>query len=120
MRNLKTRFANLIDNIDKIAQLPDQRKLWLIRKIHGNLPPTDPRFLSMTKEQIELDLTHYYFDLKETNKKESDSFIDEEFDKFDEESDEIDRKVTDYYDFNKKPLSATGLKIDDWEEIDDE
>ena len=78
----------------QIAKLPDQRRLWLIRKIYGNIPPTDPRFLDLTEEQIDLDIMHYQLDLKARNG-DNDTYVDDNFEKYDKETDSIDSVATD-------------------------
>lgn len=106
--------------------MPDQRKLWQIRKLYGNIPPTDPRFLALTREQIELDLIHNYLD-HQTDGKEN-VYLDEDFEDFDKQSDEYDSKTTDYYDmsqpYNKPqqpiPPSVKDFTEEEWEEVKDE
>lgn len=74
-----------------IAALPEQRRLWQVRKLYGGgtpLPPTDPRILALTPEQIEIDLAHLLLDNPQLERGASDGKA-----AFDPEFAEYERKV---------------------------
>lgn len=110
-------------------RLPRERKLWTLRKyVYGGLPPNDPRILALTDEQIELEFGHMKLDnqLKSGNKE----FEDEEFDKYDQESEEDDSKDYEATLFDEQaaigPGAASEVKKSDerpydpaeWEDIE--
>src|SRR5690606_23252584 len=81
--------------IRKIAQLPDQRKLWQLRKIYagngGILPPTDERILRLTPEQIALEFEHLKLDKEENG--EGAYYTDDAYEEYDKQTDEEDSNV---------------------------
>ena len=93
--------------------------MWAVRKLYGNMPPTDPRFLALTNEQIDLDMMHVMLD-QQLRDGTTEVYSDETFDEFDKETDEIDNKFTDIptADDFRIGLSATEVNEDDWEEVD--
>lgn len=95
-------------------QLPLERKLWILRKyVYGGLPPTDPRILAMTPEQVELEFAHMAFD-KKANSPTAEEYNDDEFEQWNREIDEIDSKLS--YDY--KPRQALQPDPNDWEDIE--
>lgn len=73
--------------------------MWLLRKLYagngGVLPPTDPRILSMTPLQVEIELEHFLIDKEEKKKAEkgTEEYEDQEFDNYDKETDEVDDRL---------------------------
>lgn len=65
-----------INKVEEIAKLPNERRLWWFRKLY-NLPPTDPRFLDVTEEQIQLEWEHYILDNPDL--KPTESYYDASF-----------------------------------------
>jgi hypothetical protein len=97
--------------------------MWMLRKFYGNLPPNDPRILAMTKEQIDLEFEHIVLDAKQ--KKSGQYYEDEEFEKYDEESDALDRMSTDDSVYVVQPsedhndnMSETIQITGDWEVLE--
>lgn len=105
-----------------ILRLPKERKLWILRKhVYGGIPPTDPRILAMTDEQIELELAHAQLDrkMRDSNGKE---FEDEEFDQFDRETEEEDSKLSETLMFGHssevRVQSESNSDPDEWEDVE--
>ncbi|MGF6354074.1 hypothetical protein ABIE27_001984 [Paenibacillus sp. 4624] len=95
-----------------IAKLPQERKLWILRKyVYGGLPPTDPRILAMTPEQIDLEFEHMEIDRKAKEGK-SEEYDDPEFDDWLNETEEEDGKLS--YDYSATRKSP--IEDDDWED----
>lgn len=87
-------------NLRELASLPSERKIWVLRRFYagngGCLPPTDPRILSMTPEQIDLEFEHIALDKKMKDKANgSQVYEDDEFDAYDEETSKVDSKLSD-------------------------
>lgn len=102
----------------EIANLPSERKTWYLRKFYagngGCLPPTDPRILALTPEQIDLEFTHMILDkeAKETNKQ---VYVDDDYDNYDEESEKRDSRTSEI------PRSLPKVENNDdeeWEDVD--
>lgn len=106
----------------EIVKLPSERKLWLLRKYYaggkGALPPTDPRILSLTPEQIALEFERIEYDEK-LKSNEGNHYEDEEYDKYDEESDAYDRNSTDGVLATSEENNPIEVNYDEWDEIDD-
>jgi hypothetical protein len=89
-----------------------------------NLPPTDPRFLALTDEQIELDWQHYLLDHPDLAKK--DAYIDPEYEEWERKAIEEDSKIT-YTDAERNGSDekisraiqekALDSQYSDWEEV---
>ncbi|MGG1673515.1 hypothetical protein ACIFOE_23315 [Paenibacillus sp. NRS-1783] len=94
--------------------MPSERKLWILRKYaYGGIPPTDPRILAMTDEQIELEFAHMELDRKARDGK-SEEYDDPEFDEWEKEAEEADSKLSyDYVAPTEKPDNP-----DDWEDVE--
>lgn len=110
----------------ELANLPSERKLWNLRKFYGGnggcLPPTDPRILNMTPEQIDLEFSHMLLDqkLKNGNKE---VFEDAEYEGYDEDTDKFDSKLSDMPTFGSEvdphhALTVKDQKEDDWEDVE--
>jgi len=91
------------------------KKMWLIRKLYGSgnlqgkggiLPPTDPRLLDLTDEQIELDLLLYIEDNPDI-KKRSDAYKDTEYER-------AMREELEYAE--EAPTQAGPGPVNDWED----
>ncbi|KAF6569101.1 hypothetical protein G9G53_22700 [Paenibacillus sp. EKM206P] len=94
--------------------MPSERKLWLLRKYaYGGVPPTDPRILAMTDEQIELEFAHLDLDRKARDGKGED-YDDPEFDEWENETEEADSKLS--YDYTAPKTPAE--ELDDWEDVE--
>jgi hypothetical protein len=116
-------------NLLEIANLPKERKLWLLRKFYagngGCLPPTDPRVLNMTDELIDLEFMHMYVDKQN---KDGESYEDEDYDEYDKETDEHDNKLSDISSDIAYPSSEVTTSTedtvksldnkDDWEDVE--
>lgn len=120
-------------NLKEIAKLPSERKIWLLRKFYGGnggaLPPTDPRILAMTREQIELEFQHMLLD---QNQKDGNQeyFVDEGFEDYDKETEDTDNRLSEMPKFgseasdpNKgvKDLPKPETEInneDEWEDVE--
>lgn len=88
--------------VRELAQLPVERKLWSLRKFYagngGCLPPTDPRIMNLTDDQIELDVMHIELDRIEKDKEAGNqSYSDEGFEEYEKEVDNRDKN--EYFDF---------------------
>ena len=106
MRNGKIPFVQEVQkNLREIANLPALRQMWALRKFYGNLPPTDPRILSMTPEQVELEFMHMVLDAEA---KDGKVYTDPEYDKYDEET-EIE---------DNPERSESLLPSDDWVDVE--
>ena len=70
--------------------------MWELRKFYGGrtgaLPPTDPRILAMTPEQVELEFEHMAYDQQ---LKKGEVFEDDEFAKYDESTEADDVLLSD-------------------------
>ncbi|MNN50855.1 hypothetical protein D3C81_1654620 [compost metagenome] len=117
----------------EIAKQPRERKLWAARKLYGNLPPTDPRFLSLTMVQIDLDLVHHHIDQMEKNGN-SEVYVDGGYEDYDKEAAVEDEQLSSYsVPVHKKGEIPTSTVLpsgepetlpdsypeEDWEEVDD-
>lgn len=97
-----------------IARIPQERKLWILRKyVYGGIPPTDPRVLAMTDEQIDLEFEHMENDRKARDGK-GEEFDDPEFDEWAKETEEVDNKLS--YDYVAPSEKKDNL--DDWEDVE--
>jgi hypothetical protein len=82
----------------EIASHPLERKLWALRKIYagngGILPPTDPRILALTEQQIDIEFEHLLID-KEMRDKDSGNqvYVDESYEADEAEEERIDQKL---------------------------
>jgi hypothetical protein len=128
MKNGKASFANQFRELfPTILRLPKERKLWILRKhIYGGIPPTDPRILAMTDEQIDMEYAHVQYDkkMKESNGKD---FEDEEFDDYDKETEDDDSMLPDEADsldadatseVQYVPKNETKHVPEDWEDVE--
>lgn len=116
----------------EIAKLPNERKMWMLRKFYGGqggaIPPTDPRFLAMTPEQIDYEFEHILLDKAEQG--EGNSYTDEGFEEYDNETDEVDKKLSDMPVFGREasdphagheyvvPKSDVVINDDEWEDVE--
>ena len=92
-------------------KLPLERKLWILRKyVYGGIPPTDPRILNMTEEQIELEYAHLELDRKLRNGS-TEFYEDKSFEEYDKETEEMDAILSD-------PISEASSE-DEWAAVDD-
>lgn len=88
----------------------------MLRKyVYGGIPPTDPRFLSMTMEQVEVDLSHWELDNK-LRDGTSEEYKDPEFEDYDKETDELDDKSS----YEYMPDAPVRTSSHDWEDVEDE
>lgn len=83
-----------------MAKLPNARKMWLLRKLYagngGILPPTDPRILAMTEQQIDLEFEHFLLDKEEretASKEGKEQYEDDGYEDYDKETDEKDDRL---------------------------
>ncbi|MFS8214823.1 hypothetical protein [Paenibacillus sp. S29] len=81
--------------------------------MYGGLPPTDPRILAMTEEQIDLEFEHMEIDRKARDGK-SEEYEDPDFDEWARETEEMDSKLS--YDYSSPQTPAEDL--DDWEDVE--
>jgi hypothetical protein len=114
-------------NLPKIVQLPKERKIWILRRFYagngGCIPPNDPRILSMTDEQIDLEYQHIALDKK--LKDGGNFFEDDEYDDYDRETEEEDKRLSGLDSNSEEDYSNTVRaqgNEGEWEdvEIDDE
>lgn len=109
----------------EIASLPSERKMWILRKHYagngGVLPPTDPRLLAMTPEQIDLDIHHILLDKEEQGG--GDVFMDDEYEREMEEEERMEREQR----IREKGMNPSEVykkaskdNEDDWEDVDPE
>jgi hypothetical protein len=83
--------------------------MWLLRKLYaGNgavLPPNDPRILSMTDAQMEIEFEHFAIDAEARAKaaKGEEQFEDDEYENYDKETDETDNRL-----FWEEPKQSEG------------
>lgn len=99
-------------------RVPKERKLWILRKhVYNGIPPTDPRVLAMTDEQIDLEYAHLELDrkLRDKNKEE---FADPEYEQWDEEVNENDAKLSYEYDAANPPAKQAEQNEEDWEDVE--
>ena len=69
--------------------------MWWVRKLY-QLPPTDPRFLALTPEQIEIEYEHFLLDHPELAKER---YSDPEYDEWENTSAQEDAQIiSDYTD----------------------
>lgn len=82
-------FVSMLrEDISEIAKLNAVSRLWTARKLYGGniggmggiLPPTDPRLVDLTDEQIELDIALYLQDHPELKKK-AEAYQDSEYER---------------------------------------
>jgi len=104
-------------NLQEIAELPSERKLWTLRKFYagngGCLPPTDPRILSMTPEQIDLEFTHMAVDQRLSDEASGNKvYEDAEYENYDKDTDDMDDKLSDMPKINYNSDS------DSWQDVD--
>lgn len=105
----------------KILRLAQERKLWILRKYaYGGIPPTDPRILAMTEEQVELEFGHMELDRK-LKKGSGEEYSDPEFEEWDKDTEETDSLLS--YEYEKHPSEVKGASPqanladeDDWED----
>jgi hypothetical protein len=90
------------NNLESIAQQPNERRLWWVRKLY-NLPPTDPRYLELTTEQIDLEYEHFLLDNPELKTAQSQSYSDPDYDETEK---------------NELKKIAQEAQEDDWEEVE--
>jgi hypothetical protein len=97
--------------------------MWILRKFYGNLPPTDPRMLAMTPELIELEFAHMALDRE--NKEKGDTYTDEEYDEWDNETEQADtrgseeeRTSEEGYMPESYPVQAENDSDEDWEDVE--
>ncbi len=78
---------------------------WWIRKLY-NMPMTDPRYLALTPEQIELEWEHYKLD----NPKmfPEDSYSDPEYDDWEKEQAQRDESVAEEEEWEEVELEERG------------
>lgn len=70
----------------------------MLRKyVYGGIPPTDPRILAMTDEQVDLEFEHLDIDAKIRNGKKEE-YADPEFEAWNKEMDDTDSKLSYEYD----------------------
>lgn len=71
--------------------------MWMLRKFYGGnggaLPPTDPRILAMTHEQIDYEFQHMLIDQEERG--EGNAYQDDQYEQYDEDTDKVDDKLSD-------------------------
>ena len=82
----------------------------MLRKYYGNLPPTDPRILNMTMEQIDLEFHHIQLDVDAKNP-ETEQYIDEEYEDY-EKAITVPKYAEDSL------LNEISLNEDDWEDVE--
>ena len=103
----------------EMVQLPKIQKLWILRKFYagngGALPPTDPRILDMTMEQIDLEFELIKLDKARQDGKEA--FEDDEYESWDEDSEEYDKRLSDPV-TEPKPRIPIAYNEDEWEPIE--
>lgn len=110
----------------ELATQPLERKIWRLRKLYagngGVLPPTDPRILSMTEQQIDVELEHFLIDIEEKAKAEGrKTYVDESYDAEEEREELIDSKlyVEGIDDLPKEESDEPEYRNDDDDEWDD-
>lgn len=107
-----------------MVRLAQERKLWILRKyVYGGIPPTDPRIISMTDEQVDLEFAHLELDRK-LKKGTGEEYADPEFDEWDKEMEDTDAKLSYEYEppsselrESAKPL-AKHADDGDWEDVE--
>lgn len=83
--------------------------------MYGGLPPTDPRILDMTDEQVELEFIHMELDRKAKEGK-SEEYSDPDFDEWDREIEEEDSKLS--YEYEPAAMQQPTEDVDDWEDVE--
>jgi hypothetical protein len=112
----------------EIANHPLERKIWFLRKFYagngGVLPPTDPRILSMTKQQIDIEFEHIIIDKEERAKDDGNKvYVDDSYEEAEAEEERIDRKLyiePDPEDEDYDPYLPKSENDDEGEWVDDE
>jgi hypothetical protein len=110
-------------NLTEIAKLPDERTLWWVRQLY-QLPPTDPRLLAMTDEQIMLEREHYLIDHPELKKE---MYRDPEYEEWERKAVAEDSKLNTIR-VNRPPEKSGAAKrhteaeqsfnSDEWEDVE--
>lgn len=93
-----------------------------MRKLY-NLPPTDPRFLAMTTEQIELEYQHFLLDNPELAKDEK--YSDPDYDNWEQKAIKEDARISVNEKGSAEKMRRTNEKEaieshsnDEWEEVE--
>jgi hypothetical protein len=94
-----------VKNLKEIAEDPEERKKWWLRKFY-HLPPTDPRYLAMTPEQIELEWQHFVLDNPKVAGNEH--YTDPGYDDWERRAQEEDSRLT---------IKNTDSTPSDWVEV---
>lgn len=110
--------------------------MWLLRKFYGGeggcLPPTDPRILAMTPEQIELEFMHLEIDKRIKDGGSGQYYVDDSYSEYDDESEDEDKNLSEIPTFGTeasdpyKGMENSGLpksveindNPDDWEDVE--
>ena len=92
--------------------------MWWVRKFY-KLPPTDPRFLAMTTEQMELEWEHYLLDNPDILK-DSEQYKDPEYEKWEQEAaiEDHEMGVSEKRNANKNNGLVALDGNEDWEEVE--
>lgn len=87
-----------------------------MRKLY-KLPPTDPRFLALTPEQIELEYEHFMLDHPELNKER---YSDPEYDEWEEKTVEEDAQLTEIGSVENYGANSPSRieSLHDWEDVE--
>lgn len=105
--------------------------MWMLRKFYagngGALPPTDPRMLAMTPQQVELEFQHIMLDKAERG---DNVYSDAGYDDYEKETDEVDSKLSDMPAYGKEAADPHAGHVvvpskqaeihneDEWEEVE--
>ena len=112
-----------MESYKEIVRLPSERKMWLLRKFYGGdggaLPPTDPRLLAMTPEQVELEFAHMQYDQQ---LKKGQTYEDDEFEDYDKETDADDSLLSEMPTLRMDAEPPKSVEIDnlpdEWEDVE--
>jgi hypothetical protein len=112
-------------NLKEIANQPQQRKLWRLRKFYaggmGAIPPTDPRILTMTEQQIDLEFAHMLLDIEEREEKDGNGkkYMDESYEAEEAEEERVNQKLYIENDFDEDNLRKSENTNDgEWEDVE--
>jgi hypothetical protein len=114
------------EQLRAIASHPLERRLWRLRKFYGGmsgaLPPTDPRILAMTEQQIDLEFMHLLLDKEERDEASGTKvYSDDSYEAEEAEEERIDSKLFIEDDFGEPivlPKSENNDDEGEWEDIE--
>jgi hypothetical protein len=119
----------------EIASHHIERKLWALRKFYGGnggaLPPTDPRILSMTEAQIDIEFQHILLDREEREAAAGNKvYVDDDYEREEAEEARVDSLL--YVEPDEEPEEPEGFSEEvyvpddesyseeDWQDVDDD